>query len=82
MLQINTNNEILLDGKKTGLSLTQRQTGTVIYTPESPVSGHRYCEHTMPHARYSTVHESPSSGAAGVRQLEADVRLLLACMKA
>lgn len=78
MIQIDTANRIRIDGRETGLALAQRANGTVIYTPES--AGARYQEHPMPHARYSTVHDAPASGAAGRRQLEADVRALLATL--
>lgn len=78
MLQITTNDEILLDGQRTGLGLTQRQNGTVIYTRECKLSGIAYREHVMPHLRYSAVHPAPASGAAGVSQLESDLRALLA----
>jgi hypothetical protein len=75
MLQLATNNELILDGKYTGLSLVQRREGTVIYTPER--TGQQYAEHKMPHSRYATSHDSPASGAAGRSQLEADLRELL-----
>ena len=78
MLQHATDNSLIIDGQATGLKLTQRQSGTVIYTPESRPSGRAYREHQMPHARYSTAHDAPASGAAGRTQLEADLRALLA----
>ena len=78
MLQHATDNSLILDGRDTGLKLAQRRDGTVIYTPESRSSGQAYREHQMPHARYSTAHDTPASGAAGRGQLEADVRALLA----
>lgn len=76
MIQIDTANRIRIDGVDTGLALAQRASGTVIYTPEGVST--RYAEHKMPHARYSTAHDAPASGAAGRAQLEADVRALLA----
>lgn len=78
MLQITTNNELRLDGKATGLSLAQSHDGTVVYTPESRLSGRAYQEHQMPHKCYSTAHDAPASGVAGRAQLEADLRELLA----
>lgn len=72
MIQITTNNEILLDGKSTGLALVQRAEGTVIYSYPGG-----YVEHKMPHPRYATSHPSPDSGAAGSLQLEDDIRALL-----
>ena len=77
MIQIDASNRIVLDGRDTGLALVQRASGTVIYTPESRASGAQYREHKMPHARYSTAHDAPASGAAGRAQLESDVRALL-----
>lgn len=85
-LQIDTSYSILIDGRDTGLKLTQRRDGTVIYTPES--TGQRYKEHKMPHARYSAAHANPKPmhatpeltakfKTAGKAQLEADVRELL-----
>lgn len=78
MLQIATNNALILDGKSIGLSLVQRREGSVVYTPESRLSGQAYREHPMPHPRYATSHDAPASGAAGRAQLEADLRELLA----
>ena len=75
MLQLATNNELMLDGQYIGLALAQRRDGTVIYTPER--IGQQYAEHKMPHQRYATNHDQPSSGAAGRAQLEADLRELL-----
>lgn len=75
MIAIYTDNSISIDGVATGLSMTQRADGTVIYTPEG--FGRAYREHKMPHDRYSAAHDAPASGAAGRRQLEADVRALM-----
>lgn len=75
MIQIDTANRIRIDGCDTGLALTQRASGTVVYTPEG--AGTSYREHQMPHARYSMAHDAPASGAAGRAQLESDVRALL-----
>lgn len=82
MLQHTTDNSLILDGRDTGLKLTQRREGTVVYTPESRLRGQAYREHKMPHARYSTAHDAPASGAAGRAQLEADLRALLATLEA
>lgn len=82
MIQIDTANRIILDGQQTGLALVQRASGTVIYTPESHVSGTAYREHKMPEARYSTAHDSPVSGAAGRATLEAHIRALLETLNA
>lgn len=85
MLQIDTSDSILIDGRDTGLKLTQRREGSVVYTPESVASGRRYKEHKMPYTRYSSAHDAPSKPGqpydpnvtAGRAQLEADVRALL-----
>ena len=77
MIQIDTSNRIILDGRQTGLALVQRANGTVIYTPESRASGIAYREHKMPQARYSTAHDNPASGAAGRALLEDHVRQLV-----
>lgn len=87
-LQIDTSDSIIIDHKDTGLKLAQRRDGTVIYTPESVVSGQQYKEHKMPHARYSAAHDNPKPmhatpelaakfKTAGQGQLEADVLTLL-----
>lgn len=78
MLTIDTSNRISIDGQATGLAVTQRRDGTVVYTPEG--TSRPYAEHKMPHARYSTAHEKPASGAAGRIQFEEDIRALLAAI--
>ena len=80
MIQIDASNRIRIDGHDTGLAITQRASGTVVYTPEGCATGYR--EHKMPHERYSTAHDAPASGAAGRAQLEADVRALLQSLAA
>lgn len=74
-ITIDTANRIAIDHVSTGLALAQRQDGTVVYTPEGVSS--KYAEHKLPHARYSTAHDKPASGAAGRAQLEIDVRELI-----
>ena len=74
-ITIDTANRIHIDHYSTGLVLDQRRDGTVIYTPESVAK--KYKEHKMPHARYSSAHDAPASGAAGRGQLEADIRALI-----
>lgn len=81
-LQIDTANRIRIDGKDTGLALSQTREGTIVYTPESRASGRAYKAHPMPHKRYSAAHDAPASGAAGRAQLEADVRALLSSLAA
>ena len=87
-LKIDTSDSIVINGQDTGLKLTQRREGSVVYTPESAASGRKYQEHKMPYARYSAAHDAPSkpgqaydpSITAGRAQLEADVRSLLATL--
>ena len=87
MLQIDTSGSILIDGRDTGLKLTQRRDCSVIYTPEK--IGRAYAEHAMPCARYSAAHDAPSKPGqpydpnvtAGRSQLESDVRSLLSTLK-
>lgn len=84
-LQIDTSDSIIINGRDTGLKLTQRRDGTVVYTPESVSIGRKYQEHKMPYTRYSSAHDAPSKPGqsydpnvtAGRAQLEADVLALL-----
>jgi hypothetical protein len=78
MLQHATDNSLIIDGRDTGLKLTQRQDGTIVYTPDNRLRGQAYKQHQMPHKRYSVAHDAPASGAAGRSQLEADLRELMA----
>lgn len=82
MIEITTNNAILLDGQPVGLSLRQAQHGTVIYTPASVDGRVPYREHLMPHRRYSASHDAPATGVPGRAELEADVRALVARLDA
>lgn len=75
MLTITQSNRIELDGNSTGLFVTQKASGTVVYSADH--GGANYKEHAMPHARYSTAHDAPASGAAGRGQFESDIRALL-----
>lgn len=89
-MQINTDNTISLDNKPTGLRVTQRRDGTVVYSTSH--AGHDYKEHKMPHARYSLANDAPRPmhatpelaakypAPAGRAQFEADVRDLIASL--
>lgn len=77
-LQIDTTGGIIQDGRNTGLCMSQSRHGTIMFTPESQISGKPYQAHVMPQTRYSTSHVSPSTGVAGALTFEADVRELLA----
>lgn len=89
MLQIDSSDSILIDGRDTGLKLTQRREGSVVYTPESAITGRKYQEHKMPYARYSAAHDAPSKPGqpydpnvtAGRAQLEGDVKNLVLRLK-
>lgn len=84
-LQIDTTDSIIINGRDTGLKLTQRREGSVVYTPERVASGQRYQAHQMPYVRYSAAHDAPNKPGqtynpdvtAGRSQLEADVLDLL-----
>lgn len=81
MLTIYDNGDISISGRSTGLAVTQRRDGTVVYTKESPFTKAKYQEHAMPHARYSLAHDAPASGVAGRAQFEADVLALIESLK-
>lgn len=72
MIEITTNNAIHLDGKDTGLGVTQKANGTVVYVRE--IAATNYREVSMPHPRYSLAHENPASGVPGRARFEADLR--------
>lgn len=90
MLTINTDNSIEIDGRRTGLRVTQRREGTVVYSTNH--GGTNYREHPMPHARYSLAHHAPRPlhatpelaakfpPPAGLDQFEADIRALIATL--
>ncbi|MEJ6003885.1 hypothetical protein [Paucibacter soli] len=80
MIQIDTSSRIVIDGNRTPLAVTQKGDGTVVYTPESRLSGQAYIEHKMPHQRYSLAHDAPASGVAGRAEFESDVKALLASL--
>ena len=85
-IDIYTNGAISIDGQDTGLGVTQRGSGTVLYRREiSELSARslgcepvRYEEIPLPHQRYSLNHAAPLSGNPGLTQFEADVRAILA----
>lgn len=78
MLTIYSNNNISLDGKDTGLGVSQRQTGTVVFVRESVGQKIEYKELTMPSTRYALSGDAPASGVPGRSQFEADLRAVLA----
>lgn len=78
-LRLYANNEIQLDGKATGLHLSQGRFGTEVYSPSR--AGQPYRKHAMPAERYSTTSDLTKPGTAGVSQLEEDLRALLEQLK-
>lgn len=74
---IHANGDISTRGISTGLAVSQRRDGTVVYTKESQFSGTVYQEHKMPHQRYSLALDRPASGAAGRAQFIADIQALI-----
>lgn len=89
-MTIYTDGNVVIDGRHTGLHVTQRRDGTVLYRPEVSALAARslrcepqpYQEITLPHKRYSLAHPKPLSGNPGCDQLEADVRAYLAQVQA
>ena len=77
MMQIHTSGSIKLDGQSTGLLVIQKSDRTVVYVPESRISGVRYKEFKMPSARYSLTHDAPASGVAGRADFERDLKALV-----
>ena len=71
------NGSISIDGKDTGLGVSQGRHGTEVYTREG--TGQTYRKHTMPATRYALGSDSPITkpGVATRAQFEADIRDLL-----
>lgn len=76
MITIDSTNRISIDGRPTGLAVTQRGDRTVVYTPEDRGAGTKYAEHAMPAGRYSLAHEAPATGIPGRLAFEADLRAI------
>ncbi len=89
-LTIYTNGHIDLDGKNTGLGVSQGQYGTELYRRERIVGNtivdgkvvwmpaSPYQRLTLPHKRYVLSHPDGNGRNPGRDQFEADVRALLA----
>lgn len=82
---IDTSGHIKIDGIDTGLAVTQRGNGTVLYKREIPAGwsasfprGQAYEELRLPHHRYSLAHDRPASGNPGRLAFEEVVRASLA----
>jgi len=73
MMKVNTNNEIIIDGKVTQYTVRQTpiETAVVCHATGKPV----WCP--MPSRRYALAHDMPASGAPGRAQFEHDFLELL-----
>lgn len=76
---IYANGSIWLDGADTGIMVTQKKRGTVVYCPA--FERRDYVEYAMPHPVYSLAAETPASGVPGRGDFERDVRTLLATLE-
>lgn len=65
MIQIDTTNRILVNGKQTGLAIGQHLAGSTIYRPETSTTP--YAEIRMPKSRYTL------STEAGRAEFEQDI---------
>lgn len=70
MLQINTKNEIILDGQNTRMTVKQTANGTLVRY----FYGSEVFELPMRHKVYSLATDNPASGVAGKSQFEKDIR--------
>lgn len=84
-MTIDTSGYIKIDGADTGLAVTQRGTGTVLYRREIPAgwsasfpNGQAYAEITLARVRYSLAHDHPASGNPGRAAFEEAIRAYLA----
>jgi hypothetical protein len=71
-ITIYTTGKISIDGNDTGLGVTQRESGTVVFIRETMST--KYREIQMPSLRYSLAHDAPASGNPGRAQFEVDIR--------
>ena len=88
-ITIYTNGHINVDGKDTGLGVSQGRHGTEVFTREAPrrqevINGKlewlpacQYQKHQMPHGRYVLSHDDGNGRNPGLKQFEADVLALL-----
>jgi len=73
-LEILANNEIMMKGRKTGISVRLRGDRTVAYRPETDTQ--KYEELPLPRQRYALSNHEPHPDAASVDQFVADLRQL------
>lgn len=84
-ITIYTNGMISVDGENTGLYVTQRKEGTILYRGEiTPLSAKSlgcqpvsYKEFKLPSRRYSLNHPKPRSGNPGRLDFERDLLAIL-----
>ena len=74
-IEIYSNGHIHLDDEDTGMGVTQRASGTVVFVRDG--AGRSYREIEMPHSRYSLAHDKPASGNPGRQQFEQDLRRIV-----
>lgn len=77
MLEIDSSSCLVLNGRRTGLVVTQSPVATVVYTPQKLIAGQSYMRHEMPHKLYDLVDEAGRPGCPGRGQFEADLLTLL-----
>lgn len=70
MIQIDTTNRIVIDGKPSGLAVAQHLAGSTVYKPETSTSA--FQEIRMPKSRYTL------STEAGRNEFETDIKAVLA----
>lgn len=73
MLQINTRNEIILDGQNTRITVKQTADGTLVRY----YYGSEVFTYDMPHKTYSLACDNPASGIAGRAQFERDIKQII-----
>ena len=76
MLQIATNDEIIINGERTGFAMRQESGHTNIFRQENIFKGVKYEAIWMPSIRYSCAADIKRYGAAGYDQLEQDLRAM------
>lgn len=76
MLQIATNDEIIINGKRTGFAMRQESGHTNIFQQENIFKGIKYEAIRMPSIRYCCGADIKRYGAAGYDQLEQDLRAM------
>jgi hypothetical protein len=76
MLQIATNDEIIINGERTGFSMRQASEHTNVFRHENIFKGVKYEGIKMPSLRYTCAADMRRYNAASYGQLEIDMREL------